>query len=171
MAEELFQLVDPEGRPRGVAPRAACHGNPSLLHAVVHLHVLDGEGRLFLQKRAATKDRFPSTWDTAVGGHIGAGEPVAQALAREAREELGLALGEEQGALRPLFRYVHGDEAESELVHAFALTYRGPFTLDPVEVSEGRFFDRSEIEGRLGTGFFTPNFEEEYAKLRALGLP
>jgi len=35
-ALEMFQLVDREGRPVGQASRQECHGNPRLLHLVVH---------------------------------------------------------------------------------------------------------------------------------------
>jgi 8-oxo-dGTP pyrophosphatase MutT (NUDIX family) len=44
-----------------------------------------------LQRRSATKDTWPGKLDVAVGGHVRAGESVADTL-REAEEELGLAL-------------------------------------------------------------------------------
>ncbi len=78
----MFQLVDREGNPVGQASREECHGNPLLIHLVVHLHVLDGEGRLLLQKRSMTKDTNPGRWDTSVGGHVqgrGRGAPCPQA--------------------------------------------------------------------------------------------
>lgn len=164
--EERFQLVDGEGRPTGSAPRSQCHGDPSLVHAVVHLQIRDRSGRLYLQQRSPRKDLYPGYWDTAVGGHVQAGEPVLLALAREAREELGIRAG---GA-RPLFTYLHGSEVETEFVHAFGWVGDGPFRPDPEEISDGRFFTRQEIEARLGSGFFTPNFEREYRLLLEAGF-
>ena len=159
---EMFQLVDSRGRPVGFAERAACHGNPALIHAVVHLHVLDRSGRLYLQRRALSKDTNPGRWDTSVGGHVAASEPVADALGREAREELGI---DATGA-RPPFAYLYRSRFESEYAHCFALAYDGPFRIDPVEIAEGRFFTFAEIEAMRGTGALTPMFEHELPMLR-----
>ncbi len=159
---EMFQLVDAAGRPLGSAERAACHGNPALIHAVVHLHVLDRSGRLYLQRRSLAKDTNPGLWDTSVGGHVAAGEPVADALAREAREELGIATT----GVRPLFAYLYRSRSESEYAHCFALVYDGPLRIDPAEIAEGRFFTFAEVEAMRGTGTLTPMFEHELPMLR-----
>lgn len=39
-----------------------------LLHPVVHLHLFNSRGELYLQKRPEWKDIQPGRWDTAVGG-------------------------------------------------------------------------------------------------------
>jgi isopentenyldiphosphate isomerase len=160
--EERFQLVDREGRPCGAASRRECHGNPKLIHAVVHLQVTDGRGRLYLQKRSPRKDLYPGYWDTAVGGHVQAGEAIADALMREAFEELGVR---PEGA-RLLFTYLHGSAVETEYVSTFGWTSAGELRPNPEEIVEGRYYSPQEIEARLGGGYFTPNFEEEYRRLR-----
>ena len=50
-------------------------------------------GRPFalFQRRSQSKDSWPGTLDVAVGGHIRAGETLAQAV-REAEEEIGLSV-------------------------------------------------------------------------------
>lgn len=159
--EEAFQLCGETGAPGETAARAACHADRRLIHMVVHLHVFDGQGRLFLQKRAAWKDTCPGMWDTSVGGHVMAGEDVRTALLRESREELGI----DAAAARPLFSYLHRGRAETEYAHVFTLVWRGPLTPDPGEIEEGRFFPPDEIEGRLGKGFLTPMFELEWRML------
>ncbi len=159
---EAFQLVDTAGRPLGSAERSACHGNPALIHAVVHLHVLDRVGRLCLQRRAFTKDTNPGRWDMSVGGHVAAGEPVADALAREAHEELGI----DAAGARPLFTYLYRNRFESEYAHCFTLAYDGPLRIDPAEIIEARFFTFAEIEAMLGTGTLTTMFEHELPMLR-----
>ena len=89
--EEWFPVVNNEGKVTGKAPRSLCHdGKSFLLHPVVHLHIFNRSGKLYLQKRSMKKDTQPGKWDTSVGGHIGMGESVAEALIRETREELGL---------------------------------------------------------------------------------
>lgn len=87
--DELFPIVDEDGNTIGEAFRSVCHdGISKLLHPVVHLHLFNDEGRLFLQKRSLSKDVQPGKWDTSVGGHVAPGEKIEDALRREASEEL-----------------------------------------------------------------------------------
>ena len=157
---ELLPVVDAEGRVLGQATRGECHGGARLLHPVVHLHVFDARGCLYLQKRPSWKDVQPGRWDTAVGGHMVAGETVEEALRREAAEELGLV----DFSPEFLMKYVFESTVERELIYAF----RSVTAVPPVpseELDGGRFFSSEEICQRLGTGFFTPNFENEYCRL------
>ena len=159
-SEEMLPVVDASGEVIGQAARPYIHGGSRLLHPVVHLHIIDRMGRLYIQKRAATKDLFPGRWDTAVGGHVGYGETVGEALVREASEELKLF------DFNPVFidAYIHENEHERELVSVFAVV--GSFRLrpDPDEVAEGRYWTFREIEDSLGQGLFTPNFESEFSR-------
>lgn len=166
---ELFQLVDRKGNPIGQAPRALCHGDPTLIHLVIHLHVFDERGRLFLQKRARTKDTNPGLWDTSVGGHVAAGETVHQALTREAREELSI----DASAARPLYEFFYEGPFESEYARCFALSWTGPISPDPEEIEAGRFHAISEVDSMVGTGTLTPLFEKEWPMLKRSiqGLP
>ncbi len=159
---EMFQLVDRDGNPAGQAEREECHGNPLLIHLVVHLHVLDPAGRLLLQKRAMSKDTNPGLWDTSVGGHVRAGEDVTEALQREAREELGI----DAAGARFLYGYLYSNSFETEFARCFLLRHTGKVVADPEEIEEVRFFSFTEIGALLGTGFLTPMFEHELPMLR-----
>ena len=162
---EMFQLVDASGRPTGQASREECHGNPRLIHLVVHVHVFGPSGRLYLQKRSMSKDTNPGLWDTSVGGHVMAGETVEAAVRREAREELGI---DASGAV-PLYSYLREGSFESEFAACFRLSWAGGITVDPVEIDDGRFFTRAEVDAMIGTGLLTPMFQEEWPRLlRAL---
>ena len=88
--QEMFPIVDEQGNITGTATRGECHSGSKLLHPVVHLHIFNANGDLYLQKRPEWKDIQPGKWDTAVGGHIDLGESVDIALSREANEELGI---------------------------------------------------------------------------------
>ncbi|NLI30175.1 MAG: NUDIX hydrolase, partial [Nitrospiraceae bacterium] len=46
MSEELLEIVDTSGKTIGTAPRSVIHGNPSLLHKVVHVLVFNTAGAL-----------------------------------------------------------------------------------------------------------------------------
>jgi isopentenyldiphosphate isomerase len=160
---EYFQLVDRNGVTIGSASRSECHGNPRLIHRVIHLHVLDRDGRLYLQKRAAHKDTNPGRWDTSVGGHVAAGEAVADALLREAREELSIdALGS-----RFLYAFLTEGSFESEYAHCYSLRWDGEIRPDPAEIEEGRFLSFAEVEAMMGSGALTRLFEREWPMFKA----
>jgi len=167
--DEILQLVDRTGRPTGRVPRSACHGDPELIQAVVHLHLFDTSGRMYLQKRALSKDLYPGRWDTGVGGHMAPGENPEQALRREAREELGIELGDSlgTGALERLEPYVYSDDMETEYVFPFRLVFSGTPRPNPEEVADGSFFTSEEIRDRLRESpeDFTPHFRFSFEKL------
>jgi isopentenyldiphosphate isomerase/intracellular septation protein A len=159
--EEWFPIVDSSGKVTGRAPRSVCHdGKSFLLHPVVHLHIFNSEGKLYLQKRSMKKDTQPGKWDTSVGGHISPGETVSDALARETIEELGME------GYTPTFlgHYVWESSREKELVNSFfKLTDKTP-QINPDEIDEGRYWSLQEIKSNLGKKIFTPNFENEFAR-------
>lgn len=159
---EIFPIVDADGTVVGSATRGECHNGSKLLHPVVHLHLFDEQGRLYLQQRPLWKDIQPGKWDTAVGGHIDFGEEVDVALRREAREELGV-VGFEP---RFLLKYLFESECEKELVYVFSTIYMGEVRPSD-ELDGGRFWSLSEIEAAMGQGVLTPNFEQEFLKLKA----
>lgn len=159
----MFEIVDAEGRPTGLAPRSRCHGDPRLRHRAVHVLVFDREGRLFLQKRSPHKDTAPGLWDTSVGGHVQPGEQPEPAARREFREELGT----EPGRLIPAYQYEWATPYETELISAFATLHEGPFRLPPEEIEEGRFWTGREIQENLDRNRFTPQFRQEYARMQA----
>ena len=154
----MFPIVDVEGRPTGSATRGESHGGSKLLHPVVHLHVFNAAGELYLQKRPSWKDIQPGKWDTAVGGHVALGETTEEALRREVREELGIT------DFEAVFvdKYVFESPRERELVYIYRCRYDGAICPSAVELDGGRFWTKDEIAGAMGRGVLTPNFEQEY---------
>ena len=162
--EEMFPLVDELGNITGAASRGGCHNGSKLLHPVVHLHVFNDKGELFLQKRPAWKDIQPDKWDTAVGGHIDLGENAEQALKREVSEELGITEYEPQFVTS----YVFESKVEKELVFVYKTIYNGEITPSKEELAGGRFWGIQEIKENIGKEVFTPNFEGEIKRVNLL---
>lgn len=159
---EMFPVILPNGEVIGRASRQYCHSGANPLHPVVHLHILDRYGRLFLQKRSSRKDIQPGKWDTAVGGHVDYGESILEALFRESSEELGFR------DYNPVWicSYEFTSSIEKEMVNVFAAV--GNFTLVPDhdEVDEIRPWSMDEISENLGKSVFTPNFEGEFLRIK-----
>ena len=161
-AEEMFPVVDENGTIISAATRGECHNGSKLLHPVVHLHVFNSKGEIYLQKRPAWKDIQPGKWDTAVGGHVDLGESVEMALKREVEEELGIT----DYVPERLMHYVFESAREKELVFVHRTTYDGPIT-PSAETDGGRFWTMEEINESIGKGILTPNFESEFKRLQS----
>ncbi|TAL24628.1 MAG: NUDIX domain-containing protein [Nitrospirae bacterium] len=155
--EELLEIVDKEGRVIGIAPRFEIHGNPELIHRVVHVLVFNKKGELLLQKRSMNKDVAPGKWDTSVGGHVNPGESLFEAAEREMEEELGIA------KLNPqfLYAYMHTNSYETELVYTYSCVYDGEILFNRQEIDKVGLWDIGDIQNHAGKNIFSDNFEHE----------
>ena len=162
---ELLPIVDTVGNVIGSAVRSECHNGSMILHPVVHLHLFNSKGELFLQHRPSWKKIQPNKWDTAMGGHIGYGEDITTALERETFEELGLT----GLKYKQILNYKFQSTIEAEFVYSYIAVSDAP-VLPSNETNGGKFWSISEIESNLGKGVFTPNFEQEFYMLKKHGI-
>lgn len=161
-SDELFPIVDENGNEISRAPRSVCHnGKSKLLHPVVHMHLFNTRGDLFLQKRAMTKDLLPGYWDTSVGGHMSPGETPDEALKRETIEEIGLL----EFNSKLVKKYIWESPQEKELVYSFEGISENQPVINRDEIDDGRFWSMEEIRENLDRNVFTPNFEHEFRML------
>jgi isopentenyldiphosphate isomerase len=162
-SKEWLPVVQEDGLVIGMSTREYCHSGSGVLHPVVHLHILDRNGRVYLQKRGMHKTCQPGKWDTAVGGHVDYGESINEALMRETEEELGFS------RFNPIAikHYIYEYGNDREMVFVFA-AIGSTFTLkpNPDEIDEGRFWTPEEIDQATGKGILTPNFEQEFNEIR-----
>ena len=159
----MFDVYDKNGNWRGVYPRKECHGNPELIHRVVHVVVFDSTGKkILLQKRSVNKDIQPGKWDTAVGGHVNAGEKLDDAACRELREELGIT-----GKVEFFFESEIRNEIESENVTVYKLFSDGPFEFAADEIDEIRFWELADFQSTANCqrSVFTPNLQVELQRV------
>ncbi len=168
MTEEIFDVVNEHDEVTGQAPRDEVHRR-GLLHRAVHILVFNRAGRVFLQKRSATKDTHPGTWDSSTSGHVDAGEDYDQSAIRELNEEIGLRLGSPP---ERLFKIDACRATDQEFVWVYRTTSEGPFRLHPEEIETGDWFS----EGDISTGIrerpeeFAPAFRHLWQLAKERGF-
>lgn len=156
MEEEILEIVNEKGEVLGLAPRSDIHGNPSLIHRVVHVLVFNTQGEILLQKRSMKKDVAPGRWDTSVGGHVEPGESLAQAARREMEEELGISAEPDY-----IYSYIHSNPYETELVYTFRCVHDGDISFNAEEIDEVRPWAIEEILRTLEDDTLSENFKHE----------
>lgn len=161
---EFFDIVDNNGIVIGNASRNHCHNGSKLLHPVIHIHILNSEKKLLLQKRKMDKDIQPGKWDTSIGGHIISGEVKEEAIKREAKEELGINI--KLNKLIKLDEYIYESDIEKEYIYSYAYIYNGKIIFQESEIDEVKFFSLYEIDNLIKEKRTTPNFIEEFFLLK-----
>lgn len=139
--DEIFDVVNDHDEVIGQNTRGEVHRR-RLNHRAVHVLVFNRKGEIFLQKRSATKDRHPGTWDSSASGHLDAGETYDACAIREVREEIGLHLTETPPRL---FKLAACAETGQEFVWVYRGQAEGPFTLHPEEIERGAWFKPEEV--------------------------
>ena len=165
--EEYLEIVNDKHEVIGIQLRSKIHGNPDLMHRVVHVLVINSDGQILLQKRSQSKDVAPGRWDTSVGGHVGVGEDLLLSSKREMHEELGITGPEPEY----LYTYIHTNAYETEFVTTYRCRCDEGFVFNRDEIDEIRFWNFDEIRETIGEKILSDNFENEFRNYLAyLGL-
>ena len=141
--KQLVELVDPTGRPIGSSTVEDAHRTPGQLHRAFSVLLVDPDGRLLLQRRAAVKTRFPSRWANTCCGHPAPGSPLRSAAAQRLSEELSVA-GVPLDELG-VYAYVAADPTTGRVEREYDHVLLGhvspdlPVTPDPAEVDAVRW--------------------------------
>lgn len=94
--EELLDVYTRDGVYLGVQPRELfSNGNPGFYNKPAWTWVYNSKNEILVQKRASSKKLYPDYWDMSCAGHIDAGETIVQGVIREAKEEIGIDIKEE----------------------------------------------------------------------------
>ncbi len=135
----MVEWIDDDDHLIDVVPRARMR-TENLLHRSVAIIVTTTDGRMVVQRRADTKDVYPSWWDIGAGGVLTAGEEPDEAAARELYEELGVRGVPEFVAVE------HYEDAHiRERCRVYWVVHDGPFNPVDGEVVEVRAVTPAEF--------------------------
>ena len=139
---ELLDVVDADNQVIGTATRRQVH-ELGLMHRSVHVFLVDEDGRLYLQRRAAGKETFPGAHDSSAAGHVNSGEDYESCVVREVEEELGLA--PDHVELVDVGELPASEENGWEHVRFYlGRTTREP-TPNPEEIEHGAYYTLAEV--------------------------
>jgi isopentenyldiphosphate isomerase len=150
-ATELVDQLDADGAVVGSVTRRDMRAH-NLRHRSVAVVVLNSRGDLLAHRRADWKDVWPSRWDLAFGGVVGAGEPWEEAAERELSEEAGVTV-----PLEYLGEQCYADEQVQELARVYLARSDGPFTHADGEVSETTWVPMAALQEWVATHQVCPD--------------
>jgi mutator protein MutT len=128
---------------------------------VVHVGVINSEGKLLIQQRAKEKAQFGGAWDLSAGGFAQAGETSEEAVRRELREEIGIEAGEDlQFLFTEPFQMIFDDMyvLRRDVQLQDLILQKG-------EIDQAAWADCEEIIGMIRDGNFVDYPEECIRKL------
>ncbi len=135
---ERVVLLDDGGEPIGTADKETVHTDATPLHLAFSCYLFNDRGEVLVTRRALSKLTWPGVWTNSFCGHPLPGEPVADAVERRARQELGIKVREVR-LIDPGFRYRAVDATgvvENEVCPVYRATIASPLAPDAAEVVE-----------------------------------
>ncbi|GAA1831986.1 NUDIX domain-containing protein [Pseudonocardia ailaonensis] len=158
---EVIAVYSPGGEVVGAAPRDEVYAR-SLWHASAGVILRSGDGtRVYVHRRADTKQVMAGLWDCVAGGVVDPGETPLQTALRELREELGVS-GVELEFLHSLAwesgpgEGLGGPEGLRCHLFGYQAFWDGEVSHQPSEVAEGRWMSHAELAALL-PGPFAPD--------------
>lgn len=146
--DERVILVNEQDEPTGTMEKLEAHRR-GVLHRAFSVFLFDGDGRLLLQQRSATKYHSASLWTNTCCSHPRPGEATAAAAMRRLKEEMGLEADLEH---RFAFTYeaaVGNDLREHEYDHVFfGIAASNPVPA-PAEVRSWRFVSLPDLRAEM----------------------
>lgn len=140
-------LMEEDGTPRGLAPRATIHTTSTPLHLAFSCYVVRADGKVLLTRRALTKRTWPGVWTNSFCGHPRQGETFSDAISRHAAHELGMEVHAPEEAL-PDFRYRAVDASgvvENEICPVFVTVALSEPVPHDEEVMDLRWVSPAEL--------------------------
>ncbi len=152
-------------------PKMEAH-RQAVLHRAFSVFVLNPQGQLMLQQRAADKYHSPLLWTNTCCSHQRMGETNIEAGKRRLSEEMGF-----ETELRDLFSFIYkapfdNGLTEHELDHVLLGYYSAEPRINPQEVASWKWMGLEEVSAdlkarpELYTAWFRIVFERFYDYIR-----
>ena len=129
-----------------------------LLHRGVAVLCTNSAGQIYVHRRTATKDVFPSMHDMFIAGMVNDGESYLDCARRELYEEIGLAGAEPEF----LFKHLYLKPDNPSWTAMFRIMWDGRIVPQADEIEWGTFVSPSELEIRLAEWPFVPDGIDAY---------
>lgn len=142
---EYVTLVDENDNVVGSAEKIDAHRNPRL-HRAFSIFIVNSNGELLIQQRAAKKYHCPGMWANTCCGHPRPGELLEDAAHRRLREEMGFDTG-----LVRIFSFIYKTEfnnglTEMEYDHVFVGKWDGIPKLNKDEAADYKWIQKEFLE-------------------------
>ncbi|MCL1997133.1 MAG: histidine phosphatase family protein [Defluviitaleaceae bacterium] len=163
---EYWDVLDENRNPTGRIHKRTLDMPPGDYHLVVHVWIVNHKGEFLILRRAFNKIGYPGMWET-VGGSALDGETSLEAAIREAHEESGIILLQENATLHSTYR---GASSFSDV-----WLFRQEFELSDVVLQDGETIEArtatwKDIATMMECGeFIDRNVFREFDSLRDLG--
>ncbi len=165
--EEKVILVDSKDNPIGLMPKMEAH-EKAVLHRAFSVFIMNDEGQIMLQQRAADKYHSPLLWTNTCCSHQREGETNIGAGKRRLREEMGF-----ETELKEVFSFIYkapfdNGLTEHELDHVMIGYYNDAPKINPDEVANWKWMLPSAIQNEISehpeafTAWFKIIFERFY---------
>lgn len=143
---ELLDIVDEDNNLTGEALSRKKIHEYGFWHRHVSSWIMNKDGKILLQKRAACKKRNPNRW-AKTGGHVDSGETVEEAIIREIKEEIGIDIPKEEVKVLDVMRSPEPNNRYFVYNFIFLVDHKiEDYTLQKGEVSSVKYFTIEEIE-------------------------
>ena len=125
-------------------------------HLVIHVCIINSEGKMLIQQRQPFKDGWPGMWDLTAGGSAIAGESSRQAIERELFEEIGYSL--DMSNRRPCLT-VNFDKGFDDIYIVESDVDIDKLRLGYEEVKQVKWAAKEEVLSLLDEGQFVPFYK------------
>ena len=126
MKEEEVILVNQENEQIGTMPKMEAH-EKALLHRAFSVFIVNDDGEIMLQQRAASKYHSPLLWTNTCCSHQRVGESNLDAGKRRLQEEMGF-----EAELKEIFSFIYKAPFDNGLTeHEYDHVMIGNFNTEP----------------------------------------
>lgn len=171
MVEEQVILVNEKDEQIGTMPKLEAH-KKGVLHRAFSVFVMNDQGELLLQQRAASKYHSPLLWTNSCCSHQRVGESNIEAGKRRLFEEMGFVT-----KLKDVVSFIYKAPFDNGLTeHEFDHVLVGSYNEDPIinkdEVNDFKWMTLEEVKvdmelhPELYTEWFKIIFDKFYKHLQ-----